>query len=159
MGFVGVDEPARAVIAEQRATSGVAIYDRDRRLFLDLMLARAIGDYEARTGADAAVFFDRGIPDLIGYARLFGLDPSEMTTAAKRYRYSDVVFALPSWSDIYTTDADRRMTFEQADDFGRIVHQIYVELGYTVVVVPRVTVGERARSIVETLHADQGPTG
>lgn len=156
VGFAGVDEPARVVIAEQRRVSGAAVYDRDPRLFLDLMLARAIADFEASSGADSPVFFDRGIPDLIGYAGLFGLDASAAMSAAQRHRYNDVVLALPSWSDNYTTDSERRMTFEQADAFGHVVHEIYVELGYTVVVVPRDTIHARARFILETLETVDG---
>jgi predicted ATPase len=157
-GFAGVDEPARAVIAEQRAMSGTDVYDRDPEAFLDLMLARSIRDYEASTSADCAVFFDRGIPDLIGYARLFDIDTTAALNAAQGNRYNDVVFALPSWRDIYTTDRDRRMTFEQAEAFGLMVRDIYVELGYSLVDVPRGTVAERAKFILETLDgAGSGP--
>lgn len=155
-GFVGVEEPARAVIAEQRAISGASVYDRDPRLFLDLMLARAITDFDARTNADAPVFFDRGIPDLIGYAKLFGLDASAAMNAARSHRYNEIVLALPSWSEIYTTDSDRKMTFEQADAFGRVVYEIYVELGYRVVVVPRDTTPARTKFVLDTLRTVDG---
>ena len=150
-GFVGVDEPARAVIGEQRAMSGTDVYDRDPGEFLDLMLSRATADFEARSAADSPVFFDRGIPDLIGYARLFGLDTHAATRAAQTYRYNAIVFTLPSWRGIYSTDRDRRMTFEQAEAFGRIVHEIYVDLGYSVLEVPQDTIPARARFVLDSL--------
>jgi predicted ATPase len=43
------------------------------------------------------------------------------------------------------------MTFEAADAFGDRVRSIYVELGYSVVEVPRDTVVARARFILRTL--------
>ena len=72
-GFTGVAEPAREVIAEQRAIGGDGVYDKNPRLFLYLMLSRAVADFRRMSGAPGPVFFDRGIPDLIGYADLFGL--------------------------------------------------------------------------------------
>ena len=44
------------------------------------------------------------------------------------------------------------MTFEAAQAFGERVRNVYEDLGYTVVVVPRDTIGARARFIVETLE-------
>jgi predicted ATPase len=44
------------------------------------------------------------------------------------------------------------MAFEAADAFGERVREIYQDLGYTLVVVPRDTVSARARFILETLN-------
>jgi predicted ATPase len=151
MGFTGVAEPAREVIAEQRAIGGEGVYDKNPRLFLDLMLSRAVADFRRMSGAPGPVFFDRGIPDLIGYAELFGLDASAATTATAMHRYNDLVFVLPSWPEIYRTDSERRMTFEAAEAFGERVRRLYIENGYSVVDVPRDTVVARARFIVDTL--------
>ena len=102
-----LNEPAREILAQQRAIGGGGVYDRDRRLFCDLMLSRAIADFDRMGGAQTPVFFDRGIPDQIGYAELFGLETSMAESAAAVHRYNDVVFALPSWPEIYVTDSER----------------------------------------------------
>ncbi len=149
-GFTGVAEPAREVIAEQRAIGGDGVYDKNPQLFLDLMLSRAVGDFRRMCRAPGPVFFDRGIPDLIGYAELFGLDASDAANAAAMHRYNDRVFVLPSWPDIYVTDSERRMTYEAAETFGKRVRRIYDELGYSVVDVPCDTVAGRARFILDT---------
>jgi predicted ATPase len=150
-GFTGVAEPAREVIAEQRALGGDGVWDRSPLLFLNLMLSRAVADFRRMSGSPGPVFFDRGIPDLIGYAELFGLDASAAAKAAAAHRYRDPVFVLPSWPEIYVTDDERRMTFEAAEAFGDRVRGIYVELGYSVVEVPRDTVVARARFILHAL--------
>lgn len=143
-GFAGVAEPARAVIAEQGIVGGVKIYDRDRQLFLDLMLERSIRDFAEHARADGPVFFDRGLPDLIAYAHLSGLDAEPAEAASRAYRYNHLVFVLPSWREIYVTDEDRRMTFDHAAAFGDAVRDIYTDLGYTLVDVPQATIAERA---------------
>jgi len=45
-GFLGVNEPAREILAEQRAIGSNGVYDKDPQLFCDLMLERAIADYQ-----------------------------------------------------------------------------------------------------------------
>lgn len=103
--------------------------------------------------AAGPVFFDRGIPDLIGYAELFGLDASDAANAAALHRYNDRVFVLPSWPEIYVTDSERKMTFEAAEAFGKRVRSIYVELEYSVIDAPCDTVVARARFILDNLAA------
>jgi predicted ATPase len=99
LGCFVITEPARAVLAEQRAVDGHGNCDRNPQLFWDLMLARSLRDVVEHAGTERPVFFDRGLPDLIGYAGLFGLDPSPAKVAATRHRYHDVVFVLPAWGE------------------------------------------------------------
>src|SRR5690349_509394 len=73
-GFLGVDEPAREILAEQRASGGDGVFDKNPQLFCDLMLERAIAGYQRTGGAGQPAFFDRGIPDMVGYAEIFALD-------------------------------------------------------------------------------------
>jgi predicted ATPase len=50
----------------------------------ELMLAHMIDHYEHAAVADAPVFFDRGIPGLIGYCRLIGVPvPDHIRNAAR----------------------------------------------------------------------------
>jgi predicted ATPase len=152
LGFKGVDEPARQVLAQQRAIDGEGVSERNPRLFCDLMLSRAISDVERMRGTETPVFFDRGLPDQIGYAELFGLNASMAESAAALHRYNAIVFILPSWREIYVTDSERTMTFEAAEAFGDHVRDISERLDYTLVVVPPAPVHTRARFILETLH-------
>lgn len=150
LGIATVAEPARAVIAAQRLVDETSIYDRSPSLFHKLMLEKAVEDYARFDGSVPAVF-DRAIPDLVAYADLFGLDRFSSVRAASEHRYNDFVFVLPSWPEIYTTDEDRRMTFEQAEAFGRMVEDVYVSLGYTLVPVPFEKPDVRARRIAASI--------
>src|SRR5579872_346193 len=72
LGFQGIDEPARQILAEQRSIEGKG--SRDARLFVELMLSRMIGEYNRIETPTAPVFFDRGIPDTLVYASHSGFD-------------------------------------------------------------------------------------
>jgi predicted ATPase len=61
-------EPAREVLAEQRAIGGRGTWDRDPSLFVDLLLERSIERHEEARGLGGTVLFDRGIPDCAVYA-------------------------------------------------------------------------------------------
>ncbi len=106
-----VGEPAREILAEQRSMGGAGTHDRDRSSFLDLILRRSIEKYEAAQRGDGSVVFDRGIPDCIAYAVLFGIDPTPSVLASQEYRYNDEVFVLGPWEDIYVVDDERVMSF------------------------------------------------
>src|SRR6266536_2029706 len=66
--FRCVDEPAREVLAEQRATGGIGTWDQDRFLFVHLLLQRSIQKYQSALRSGRTVVFDRGIPDCVVYA-------------------------------------------------------------------------------------------
>jgi predicted ATPase len=59
------------------------------------------------------------------------------------------VFALPAWPEIYVRDSERQMTFESARAFGDRIREVYLDLGYSVVEVPRDSVAARARFVSE----------
>lgn len=158
LGFLGVNEPARAILAEQRAIGGNGFSDRTPQLFCDLMLERAIADYQRLAGAGEPAVFDRGIPDMVGYAELFALDTSAASAASRQYQYDDRVFVLPAWPEIYVNDDDRQMTFESAQAFGERVRELYLDLGYTIVDVPRDSVEMRTRFIAEQVRRAQRAT-
>jgi predicted ATPase len=141
LGFTGVPEPARIVLAEQRAAGGDGVPERSPQRFCNLMLERMKSDYDEHPSA----FYDRGIPDLVAYAHLFGLEPPR----ADDRRYDDHVFVLPAWREIYATDDERTMTFEMAEAFGEDVRHIYEGLGYETVDVPKETPGARASFIID----------
>ncbi len=151
LGFVGIDEPARQILAEQRSIDGSGIPGRDARLFVELLLSRAIYEYNRVESATTPVFFDRGIPDIVGYASLFGMDYPPGQNAARKYRYNRRVFFAPAWEQIYTTDEERTLSFEAASRFGFELRHIYEQLGYTLIDLPCESLEERADFILNLL--------
>jgi predicted ATPase len=138
-----VPEPAREVLAEQRAIGGTGTPETDPARFVELLLARSIEKHRAALRRDPSVLFDRGIPDCVAYARLLGVDPGPCRKAAAMYRYDSAALVTRPWAEIYTTDDERTMSFEATLPFQRLVEEAYEEAGYELVEVPRGSILER----------------
>lgn len=150
-GIHCMPEPAREILAEQRLINGMGVPEKNADLFSMLMLSRSIHTYYENSSAEEPVIFDRGIPDIVAYARLFGLDDVPYRNAAMEFKYNATVFYFPAWEEIYTTDAERKMSFEQARVFGDDVRSVYKGLGYQIVEVPRFSLDERVQFIIDRI--------
>ena len=154
LGIRCVPEPAREILAEQRRIHARGVPEKDPDLFSMLMLSRAIHSYQENSAREEPVVFDRGIPDMVAYASLFELDEMAYRNAAQEFRYHRTVFYFPPWEEIYTTDSERKVSFEDAKAFGVMVRSIYETFGYQMLEVPRFSVEERVQFIRERI-ADQ----
>lgn len=147
LGTTCIDEPARQILAEQRGIIGDGVPDRDPKLFTDLLLSRSIYQFKQMGNHKGPVIYDRGVPDNIGYANLFDLDKKAVTNAANQYRYNKRIFFLPAWKEIYETDDERKMTFDQSLQFGNNIRKIYEDLGYSIIDVPMESPNKRVEFI------------
>jgi predicted ATPase len=143
-GIVRVGEPAREILAEQRAAGRVGNLDHEPALFVELLLRRSIDKYQTARTSSAPVLFDRGVPDCVAYAVGFGVDPAHGVEASRRYRYDEEVLVLPPWEEIYTTDDERTMSFPDTIPFHEAIVAAYELAGYTLIEVPRGSAAERA---------------
>ncbi|MEE9451900.1 MAG: AAA family ATPase [Gammaproteobacteria bacterium] len=157
LGVRAIDEPARQILAEQRSIGSEGVPDRDQKLFNELLLSRSIAQFQKMQDYQRPVIFDRGIPGNIGYASLFGLSIQAAKVAADKYRYNNLVFFAPGWEAIYENDDERKMSFEQANEFGNNIKTIYEALGYNVVDVPFDPPLARANFILEAVEDNMPP--
>jgi predicted ATPase len=155
-GLVCVEDPARQILEEQRSIGGRGVPETDASLFNQMMLSRAMHVYKAHTEDPGVVLFDRGIPDLVAYAGLFGIDQSVFERAASRYTCNSKVFYFPGWPEIYAQDDERKMDFAAASRFGETVAGVYERLGYRILTVPLVSIEERERFIVDVINGRAG---
>lgn len=146
-----VAEPARRVLAVAREET------HDQARFVDLMLDLAIADYDAVASPSGPVVFDRGIPDMAAYAIYFGTNPAGAMAAAEKRRYRNPVLLLPPWQEIYTTDDERRMTFEMTLAFHEATMEAYRRTGYAIVEVPKLPVAERTAFIAASIGSPVSP--
>jgi len=151
-GYLCVEEAARRVLRQQAETGGNATHDGDQKAYRDLMLQLELRDYHAVTETAAPVFFDRGVPELSGYGNAPGEpDPAALTAAIAGCRYSSRIFLFPAWADIYVHDDLRKHTFEHAVAVTEMCREAYERLGYTIVDVPRASVEDRVRFVLNNL--------
>ncbi|PUX58018.1 AAA family ATPase [Cronobacter sakazakii] len=138
-------ETGRAIIQEQVSAGGVALPWLDREAFAAMMLNREKQAWYAADAMNDVVFFDRGIPDIIGYLNLCELPvPQTLHDAALRLRYDATVFIAPPWKAIFTQDAERRQTFEEAVRTWEAMKQVYTRYGYELAEIPFATPQARA---------------
>ena len=147
-----VDEPAREVLAEQRSSGGRGTWDKNPSLFVHLLLQRSIEKYQTALSSGRKAVFDRGIPDCVVYALRAGTDPKPSLTAVDVHRYNPRVLYLEPWSEIYTTDEERTMSFDEALSFSEALRDVYVRSDYTPVDVPRASVDDRAAFVREMVN-------
>ena len=139
-----VEEPARAILAEQRKINGEGTYEQNPFLFKELMLSRMIHQYDLHSSQSTPVIFDRGIPDIIAYSKCFDLNVGAESEASIKYRYNPTVFFTPCWEEIYVNDDERKMTFASALKFEHDLLSIYESFGYTINILPKTSVDKRA---------------
>ena len=153
-GFDRTIEAGRAIIQAEVATGGTALPWADREAFAERMVEWEVHSHEAAgnsaSAGDGPMFFDRGLPDVIGYRRLVGLPvPAALDQAARWLRYHRRVFLAPPWPEIFHGDTERRQDFAEAMRTCEAMRTVYGEYGYDVVELPRVTVEERVAFVLQ----------
>jgi predicted ATPase len=145
-------EAGRAVIQDQVARGGRALPWIDPTAFAELMLEFELRSYGEAQSQRGLVFFDRGMPDIVGYLRLSGLPvPPHVDNAARTYRYNRRVFILPPWREIFRQDSERKQDFGEAVRTYEMMVRAYGNYGYELVEVPHASIEERLGLILQTL--------
>lgn len=149
-GLPCASESGRTIIREQVDGGGTALPWADREAYARLMLARDSRLHAVADILSGPVFFDRGVPDIVGYLRLCGLPiPEELAAAALTLRYDPLVFIAPPWPEIFTNDAERKQDFAEAARTHAVMAQVYAELGHVLVDLPRAPVEARVDFVLE----------
>lgn len=153
-GFARSMEAGRGVIRDQVAIGGRGVPWIDPAYFAELMLSWDTRSHRMASRAGDPVFFDRGVPDVIGYLRLTGQPvPAHVEEAARRFRYNGLVFIAPPWREIFTQDAERKQDFAEAERTSDSMRMVYAELGYSLVELPLAPVKDRLRFVLEQVTA------
>jgi predicted ATPase len=151
-GFARSVEAGRAIIQDQVTIGGNALPSSDPQAFAELMLCWELRSYRIARDQHGPVFFDRGIPDVVGYLRLMQLPvPAYMDRASRMFRYNRRVYIAPPWPEIFEQDTERKQTLEEAEQTYRAMVETYSAYGYELVTLPLAPVAERAGFILDRL--------
>jgi predicted ATPase len=149
-GFSRSIEAGRGIIQDQVSIGGPAVPWNDRALFAELMLCWEMRSYRVAEQQRGPVFFDRGVPDVVGYLRLSNLSvPTYFEKAAETFRYNRSVFIAPAWREIFQQDRERKQDFDEAVRTYEVLAETYNGLGYELIELPRVPVAERVRFVLQ----------
>jgi predicted ATPase len=149
-GYAVVEEPGRRIVLEELKRNGSALPWLDMNAFLHRAMELALADQVMASALEGWVFFDRGLIDAAaGLQQLTG----EALSASLRHthRYHKRVFLAPPWPEIYQTDSERRHNQDFAIAEYKRLLEIYPSLGYEVVILPKVSLKERADFVLKTL--------
>jgi predicted ATPase len=149
-GYSTSVEAGRAIIQDQVAIGGNALPWGDRAAFAEQMLCWEMRSYRIALGQGAhPAFFDRGVPDVVGYLRLCGLPvPAHIDKAAKLLRYNRRVFIAPPWKAIFRQDAERKQTFDEAVATYEALVETYNTYDYELVALPLGPVEKRLAAVL-----------
>jgi predicted ATPase len=153
-GVATSPEVGRAVIREQLTIGGQALPWADREGFAEAMVGREVAAHQAALASGAVTVLDRGVPDVVGFLRVCRLPvPSPIDVAARTCRYNPRIFIAPFWAEIFTGDAERKQTPEEAEATFAVMVETYRDYGYDLVELPRLPVADRVRFVRESIAA------
>lgn len=151
-GYARSIEAGRGIIQDQSTIQGRALPWSDPLLFAELMLSWEMRNYHIAEQAQGPVFFDRGVPDVLGYLRLLDIPaPQHMQRAAESFRYNRSVFVFPPWREIFCQDRERKQDFDEAVRTCESMLAIYAELGYEPIELPKSPIEDRIQFILNRI--------
>jgi predicted ATPase len=152
-GYLCVDEPGREIVREQLRIGRDALPWKDQRKFREALFERYVGAFNEMLQKDQPVFFDRALPEMIGFARTLGEPlPDDHRVACEVYRYARGVFVTPPWPEIFENDVERRHSFQDALAMYPLNLASYSECGYEIIEVPRAPVADRVEFILRLVN-------
>lgn len=149
-GHAIVEEPGRRIVAAELAAGGTALPWLDLEAFLRRAIDLSLADLNRAQATPGIVFFDRGLFDAAsGLAAMTG-EPilSRLDVAS---RFARKVFLTPPWPQIYVRDSERQHGLDEAmAEYERLLRD-YPAHGFEVIVLPRVSVAQRADFVLAEL--------
>jgi len=151
-GHATVEEPGRRIVQEEMAGQGVALPWVDPAAFARRAIAMALEDQARAEGRAGWTFFDRGLIDAASALQATTGEPV-LAPLRHRHRYCRTVFLTPPWPEIYVNDPERQHGFEEAVSEYERLTSAYPEIGYKIVILPKVDVAVRADFLLSRLRA------
>lgn len=149
-GYPCLHEISRDVILKARKEGYEQLFLEKPLLFSELLLEGRVNQFiEGLEIKNNVVFYDRGLHDVLAYLHYADEKcPREMQVVCKSYSY-DLVFILPPWEDIYTTDNERYECFEDAKQIHTHLENTYKNYNYAPIEVPKRSIEERVAYILD----------
>ncbi|HEY0054651.1 MAG TPA: AAA family ATPase [Pedobacter sp.] len=151
-GYACSKEASRQLIIEQVALVSEALPWLNLSAFADLALERMKVLY-CESQNSSLTFFDRGIPDIIGYLKFAGRAVAEKYyEALDDCSYNSTAFILPPWEEIYVNDSERWQSFEESVQIYEAIKETYGELNFNLIEVPKVPIKDRVTFILNEIN-------
>ncbi|MDR2326625.1 MAG: AAA family ATPase [Acidovorax sp.] len=150
-GHAVVEEPGRRVVQAALRSGEATLPWIDMAGFLRRCIALALDDHaRAARHQGSWVFFDRSLVDAVAALQALpgeALPPVPPLSSL----YHPRVFLTPPWPEIYVQDAERRHAMEAAQAEFERLQLAYPALGYEALLLPKLSVAERADWVLQSL--------
>ncbi len=146
-----IDESSREIIIKNQKAGIDNIFRKSPLEFSKLLLENRIDQYNENKNHKETLIFDRGIPDILAY--LNNENFKELNTfesASLKYKY-DLIFIFEPWKEIYSTDNERKESFDEAIQIHKQILNTYSKLGYLPIPVPKRSIEERKKFVIEEI--------
>jgi predicted ATPase len=151
LDYQAVREAARFVIEQETARKGSDILPWENRDRFDIALRdQKIADYQT-ADSEEICFFDRGLPDFVGWRRYLNLSIEEYIRAIEEHPYERTVFITQPWKDIYERTALRPLAYEESKLLHEYLIDGYDAIGCRIIVMPKMEPNQRARFVLDAL--------
>jgi predicted ATPase len=149
-GFKCLPEESRILIKELIEAKSNLVPWSDLLGFNKMLIKRQINQY--LSAPEGHSFFDRSFVDDIGYLRHSNASiPEEFFEAINKYRFNKTVFFTEPWEQIYVNDSERKEPFDAAVRLSDHMKKAYLDAGYEVIAVPKLTIPERVDFILKSV--------
>jgi predicted ATPase len=152
-GEICYEESSRVLIREQLARAGRLVPWGDLPAFAQECSERMRAQL-ADSARHGRCFFDRGLPDLIGYLSHGGHGAPDAWRAASR-AYASAVFFAPPWREIFVNDAERPQSFAEAQELSAHIRRAYLDCGFQLIDLAKGSVTDRLRQVLRSLDVHQ----
>lgn len=148
-GEICYEEVSRVLIREQLAQQGQDLPWGNLGAFAQECGVRMQAQLTDSAGRGRC-FFDRGLPDLIGYlSHGRRIVPDSWRAAARAY--APTVFFAPPWAEIYVNDAERPQTFSEAQALSTHIRRAYLDCGFRLIELAKSPVQVRLDQVLRCL--------
>jgi predicted ATPase len=162
-GEICYEESSRVLIREQMARAGRLVpwddlsafaQECSERMRAQLSDSEQVSAQLTESAHNKRCFFDRGLPDLIGYLSHGGHRAPDAWRAASR-AYASAVFFAPPWREIFVNDAERPQSFADAQELSAHIRRAYLDCGFHLIELVKSSVADRLRQVLQYLDAQR----
>ena len=154
-GHSCIHETSREIIKDSLSNNSNILPWEDLHEFSEKVIKQREKHYHSVKSKNSTeyTFFDRGIPDTFAYMEYDNLEvPKHFLQLGNSLRYYPKVFLIPAWKAIFENDNERVEDFSKAELLQQFLHNTYKSLGYNVILVPKGTIENRIKFILENLE-------
>ena len=143
-GYTTFEEYSRTLIKAGQKAGTVNLFSSSPTEFSQELLKGRKQQFDKANQYPAqnkVVFYDRGMHDTYAYLKAIGKATTTWEESVFQYQY-DLVFLVSPWQEIYTKDAERLETFDQAKMYYPFIKEAYKKQ-HEIIEVPQFSISQR----------------